>query len=117
MDREARRHFEQILTLAHQSFSDVQVRFYDISARRAILKVTGAYGDKRVEITEILTPQVRKYSYYLLRSGLVLLGLDNSADRQALRLKYGVEFAQHLHEPIPQRIFYIFKSSQNVPLR
>jgi len=101
VDREARRHFEQILTLAHQSFSDVKVRFYDISARRAILKVTGAYGDKRVEITEILTPQVRKYSYYLLRSDFVLLGLDNSADRQALRLKYGAEFTQHLYEPIP----------------
>ena len=101
MDREARRHFEQILTLAHRNFSDVQVRFYDISARRAILKLTGAYGDKRVEITEILTPQVRKYSYYLLRSDLVLLGLDNSEDRQALRLKYGTEFVQHLYEPVP----------------
>ena len=101
MDREARRHFEQILTLARQNFSDVQVKHYDISARRAILKVTGAYGDKRVEITELLTPQVRKYSYYLLRSDFVLLGLDNSADRQALRLKYGTELAQHLHEPIP----------------
>ena len=101
MDREARRHFEQILTLARQNFSNVQVQSYDISARRAILKVAGAYGDKRVEITEILTPQVRKYSYYLLRSDFVLLGLDNSADRQALRLKYGAEFVQHLHEPIP----------------
>ena len=101
MDREARRHFEQILTLARQNFSNVQVKHYDISARRAILKVAGAYGDKRVEITEILTPQVRKYSYYLLRSDFVFLGLDNSADRKALRLKYGAEFAQHLHEPIP----------------
>ena len=101
MDREARRHFERILTLARQNFSDVQVKHYDISAQRAILRVAGAYGDKRIEITEILTPQVRKYSYYLLRSDFVLLGLDNSADRQALRLKYGAEFAQHLHEPIP----------------
>lgn len=101
MGREAQQHFKQILTLARQHFSDVQVKRYDISARRAILKATGAYGDKRVEITEVLTPQARKYSYYLLRFDFVLLGLDNSADREALRLKYGAEFAQHLHEPIP----------------
>jgi hypothetical protein len=63
--------------------------------------VTGCYCDKRVEVTEILTSQVRKYSYYLLRSDVVLLGLDNSADREALRLKYGAEFVQHLHQPIP----------------
>ena len=101
MDREARRRFEQILILARQNFSDVQVKHYDISARRAILRVAGAYGDKRIEITEILTPQVRMYSYYLLRSDFALLGLDNSADREALRLKYGAEFVQHLHEPVP----------------
>lgn len=32
-----------------------------------------------------------------------MLGLDNHADRQALRLKYGEDFALHIHELIPHK--------------
>ncbi len=32
-----------------------------------------------------------------------MVGLDNQADRQALRLKYGDDFVAHLTELIPHR--------------
>lgn len=103
MDRQARPYLERLLNQIRRTFTDVEVRNFDVSETRAVLEVRCTYGDKTIAVTEILTPNVRKYSYYLVQAGEVLIGLDNSADRRALRLKYGQDFAQHIHEPVPHR--------------
>ena len=58
-------------------------------------------GDYTIAITEIVTPTARKYSYYLLHQGEVIIGLDNSPDRKALQLKYGNSYVFHLNELVP----------------
>ena len=101
MDTAAKRHLEQILISARAAFSDVIVIRHDISEERAILKLECRWETNDIRITEIVTLNVRWYSYYQLREGKVLRGYDNYSDRPALRLKYGREFTQHLYEPIP----------------
>ncbi|MBU0703191.1 MAG: hypothetical protein KKC18_04925 [Chloroflexi bacterium] len=101
MDTAAKRHLEQLLTLARAAFSDVVVIRHDISEERAILRLKCRCGTDDIHVTEIVTPTTRWYSYYRLREGKVLRGHDNYSDRPALRLKYGQEFTQHLYEPIP----------------
>lgn len=104
MDRKAEQHLERLLSCIRNTFTNVEVKNFDVSEKRAILEVRCNYGDKIIAVTEILMPNVRKYSYYLIKKeGKVLLGLDNAADRRALRLKYGRDFAQHIHEPVPHR--------------
>ena len=103
MDRQAKQHLERLLKQMRHNFTNIEVKNFDISETRAVLEVSCIYGDKIVAVTEILTPKARKYSYYLVQAGEVLLGLDNAADRRALRLKYGRDFAQHIHEPVPHR--------------
>jgi len=103
VDEQAKRHLDHLLREIRRAFTDVEVKNFDVSEERAVVEARCTYGDKIVAVTEILTPKVRKYSYYLVQAGKVLLGLDNSADRRALRLKYGRDFAQHIHEPIPHR--------------
>jgi len=61
----------------------------------------GQYGPRNVFVTEVLTPSIRWYSYYLLEGDHVVIGLDNFSDRPALRLKYGAAFTQHIDEPVP----------------
>ncbi len=96
MDAAAKRHLEQLLTLARAAFSDVVVIRLDVSEERALLRLKCRCGT-----AEIVTLTTRWYSYYRLREGKVLRGYDNYSDRPALRLKYGREFTQHLYEPIP----------------
>ena len=76
----------------------------DISIERAILKLKASQGDYTIAITEIVTSIDRidrKYSYYLLHQGKVIIGLDNSSDRKALQLKYGNSYVFHLNEVVP----------------
>jgi len=101
LDRETEQHLEQILTLARQSFSAVEIIKYDISEERALLKLKCTCEHRDVFVTGVITQRERWYSYYLLESKAILIGLDNYPDRPALRLKYGDTFGQHLHEPIP----------------
>ncbi len=101
MDIEARSHFERLLKLARETFDDVRILLWDIASDRSILKLRARYGRKEVAVSEILTETTRRYSYYLLEQGTVLIGLDNYPDREALRLKYGAAFAQHLTDRIP----------------
>ena len=73
----------------------------DISIERAILKLKAAKGDYVIAITEIVTPTARKYSYYLLHQGQVIIGLDNSPHRKALQMKYGNSYVSYLNEVVP----------------
>lgn len=101
MDIKAGSHFERLLKLARETFDDVRILIWDITSDRSILKLRARYGEKEVAVSEILTEATRRYSYYLFEQGTVLIGLDNYPDREALCLKYGAAFAQHLGDRIP----------------
>lgn len=95
-------HFAGIVALARVKLAQVEVN-EDINPDRAILFVQGRFGPYRVVIKEVITPQRRRYAYYLFSGDRVVLAFDNHADRQALRLKYGADFVAHLAELIPHR--------------
>jgi hypothetical protein len=101
LDREVERHFEQILILARRHFAPVEIVRQEVSEQRAILKFRARRGERQVAVTEVFDQSRRWYSYYLYTSRQTLVGLDNSPDRAALRLKYGKDFSQHLYESIP----------------
>ena len=61
----------------------------DISPQRAILRIRARYKKYRISATELLSPQYRKYNYYLLDVNYVITGFDNAPDTRAIRLKYG----------------------------
>jgi len=101
LDNEIRTHFNEIKSVIKEKFSTVEVILDDISIERAILKLKASKGDYIIAITEIVTATDRKYSYYLLHQGQVIIGLDNSSDRKALQLKYGNNYVFHLNEVVP----------------
>lgn len=101
MDNEIRMHFDEIKSVIRRKFSTVEAVLDDISIERAILKLKASQGDYAIAITEIMTATGRKYSYYLLHQGQVIIGLDNSPDRKSLQLKYGNSYVFHLNEVIP----------------
>lgn len=103
MEEQAKQHFEQILTLARQYFENIQIKAYDISEQRALLRIEAIFGKRRVALTEIVRTAGRAYAYYLLDEDQVILGWDNAPDRQALRLKYGKDFITHIHDEIPHQ--------------
>lgn len=39
-------------------------------------------------ITELLSPDYRKYNYYILKGDYVVIGFDNSQDIRAIKLKF-----------------------------
>lgn len=94
--------FAPIIARAHARLTQVSVE-EESDPTRAILTVQGYYGEHRILIRETVAPSARRYAYYILLGDRVLLGLDNHADRQALRLKFGKDFSVHLHELIPHR--------------
>jgi len=94
--------FARIVALARTILTRVEIA-EDIDADRAILTIQGQFGDCRVFLKETISPRGRRYAFYILKEDRVMLGLDNHADRQALRLKYGRDFAAHLTELIPHR--------------
>lgn len=94
--------FADIIALAHAKLTEVNVD-EDVSADRAILTIEGRFDRYRVLIKETVSPIRRRYAFFVLLGNRVMLGLDNHADRQALRLKYGDDFVDHIHELIPHR--------------
>ena len=64
----------------------------------------GTYGTYRIVISEILSPEGRKYAFYVLdKSDVVVMGFDNSPDYKAVRMKYGDQYRQHIGERVPHR--------------
>ncbi len=94
--------FAGIVALAHTSLTDVEIE-QDVSFDRAILTIRGHYGHYKVFIKETVGVALRRYAFYVLLDNRVMLGLDNHADRQALRLKYDDDFKAHIHELLPHR--------------
>ena len=94
--------FARIVALARAKLTQVDIT-EELDPDRAILAIRGQFGDYRVFMKETISPRGRRYAFYILEGDRVVLGLDNHADRQALRLKYGRDFAAHLSELIPHR--------------
>lgn len=94
--------FADIVALARARLTQVTVD-EDVNVDRAVLVIQGYFGRYRVLIKETVSPTRRRYAFFMLLGDRILLGLDNHADRQALRLKYGEEFAAHIYELIPHR--------------
>lgn len=102
MAESIRDNFARIVALAQSKLHEVQ-HWQEIDAERAILSIQGERGAFRIVLKETISPRGRRYAYYILQGDRVLLGLDNHPDRQALRHKYGVAFAEHLSDLIPHR--------------
>ena len=103
MDGQVERYLDQVFDLARQHFSDLQMVARAVTDEWGLIQLRGNFRDLDIAITEVMRPTGRKYSYYLLKDGRVLLGLDNSPDRKALRLKFGETFSQHLYELVPHQ--------------
>ena len=103
MDRDPREHFEAIIALARARLTEARVVQNDVTASRAILLVLGKFQSWDVRIKEIRAPSGNLYSYYLLRSGEVIVGFDNYSDARILEAKFGRQFKQHLRDLIPHR--------------
>lgn len=97
-----REDFARITTLAYVKLEQVEVN-QEIDSDRAILTIRGKRPPYQIFLKEVISAKGRRYAYYILVNGRVMLGLDNHADRQALRLKYGGNFVAHLAELIPHR--------------
>ena len=102
MDGEVEGHFNEIITLGKKHLQDVKIE-RDVSYKRALLKIRGVFKGSEVRVTEVIDMAGRKYSYYLLREGEVVVGFDNAPDVRALRIKYGAKLKGHLGESIPHR--------------
>lgn len=99
----ARRHFDQLIHLAGQHLRSARVVRYEIGEQRALLDIEGLWINYRIVLSEIHRPDAsRRYAYYLLdNANQPIIGFDNSADTQAIRLRYGSYWRQHIHEEIP----------------
>ncbi len=76
---------------------------WDTDSDRSIVEITGYWESYRVIIKETHSSGLCRYAYYVLHDDSVLFGFDNYPDRQALRLKYGRTYIDHLHELVPHR--------------
>lgn len=100
MEDKIRRHFDQIITSAKSLLNNIKIE-EDISVKRALLKISGKYESFEVKVTEIIDEKKRKYAYYLINKGVVEYGCDNAPDIKALKMRYGKDYSEHLHEPTP----------------
>lgn len=95
------RHFNQLIALARSHLEQVKILELDSTPERSILRIEARRKNYRLLITEIISAQARRYSYYALDGNIVIAGFDNAADPRALRLKYGQINREHAGEFIP----------------
>ncbi|MCP4345392.1 MAG: hypothetical protein GY795_07685 [Desulfobacterales bacterium] len=100
MDKKIAEYFADVIASARSVFEYVEYKT-DITPERAILRLKGRYGLYQVFVTELLSDEMRKYRYYILRGNRVEAGFDNSPDPRAIRLRYGKIGKDHTGEHIP----------------
>ena len=93
----------ELIRKARTGFSDVRIISEDVSPIRARLKLRGKWHQYEIAVSEVILPQGRIYSYYVLRGGKVVVGFDNAADREVLRRVYGSDFGRHQYDLIPHK--------------
>jgi len=100
LDEKTSRHFAEIIELAQSVFENVTYAI-DTTPNRSILRIEAEYGKYQILVTELLSDEMRKYRYYVMRGNWVEAGFDNAPDPRALRLKYGKIGEEHAGENIP----------------
>ncbi|MCD4791858.1 MAG: hypothetical protein K8R54_01395 [Bacteroidales bacterium] len=86
METETSKYFSNIISQINEFFSNVESTI-DHTPQRQILRVNAAYKNYRIFITELTSPDYRKYNYYILKDEYVLVGFDNSQDIRAIKMK------------------------------
>ncbi len=99
----SRGYFDQLIHLIRQYLRSERIVRYEIGEQRALFDIESLWDTYRIVLSEIHRPDgSRRYAYYVLDNGnQLIVGFDNSADAQAIRLRYGDEWRQHIHEEIP----------------
>lgn len=99
------KHIENLIFRANQLLVDCTIVRHHESLHRALIDLEGRWQDYRIILSEIhRIDQSVRYAYYVLdNEGGLIHGFDNSPDNQAIRLKYGLKWKQHLHEEIPHQ--------------
>ena len=87
MEPKIEKYFNSIINKANSFFSNIEYTF-DRTPKRAILRIKATYNDYRVFIMELVSPNYRKYNYYLLKNDYVVVGFDNSQDIRAIKMKF-----------------------------
>lgn len=99
----ARRHFDTLVQQAEQSLHSIHIVRLSFGQERALIDLEGMWGEYRIILSEIHRSDTsRRYAYYVLNSeNRMLVGFDNSSDVLAIKMRYGDDWRQHLHEEIP----------------
>jgi len=92
---------ERLINRVSEKLQEVQVTEHDENPDRLLLNISACYGKYDIRISEIIDAGGRKYAYYVICSGEIIIGFDNSPDALALRLKFGSEAKKHWHVRIP----------------
>jgi len=103
MAQPTQRYFATLTTLVEDALDKISLNRLHFSPDRVIWEVHGSLAKFDIRIKEIFNPSGRRYSYYVIRAGKVVVGFDNYPDRRALRRKYGRDFTTHLSELIPHK--------------
>ncbi len=103
----ARKHIDQLIAKAKTFLSDVHINRYDNDTRlqRALIELEGKWRGYRIIVQEIhRADKSVRYSYYVLNENNRLVhGFDNSADKKAIKLRYGTEWKSHINEELPHQ--------------
>lgn len=100
MAQPTRRYFATLTTLVKSRLDNIRFDRLNTNPNRTVWETSGSIGQFDIWLKEIFDQSGRKYSYYILNEGVVLVGFDNYPDRRALQQKYGQEFTSHLSELI-----------------
>ena len=103
MAQPTQNHFETLTDLAQNALDKVSLSRLDFNPDRAIWEVHGSLGEFEIRLKEIFSQAGRMYSYYVIKSGEVVVGFDNYPDRRALQQKYGQDISAHLSELVPHK--------------
>jgi hypothetical protein len=96
---------EILIAQAQQVLADVYIIRQDADESRSLINLEGRWGDYRIIAQEIHRADgSMRYSYYILdKNNRLVYGFDNSPDKSAIQLYYGVNWQVHQSEEIPHQ--------------
>ncbi len=98
-------HLKDLIVQFNRNFQQVRIRKQDQDDIRAFVELEGWWKDYRIIVSEIHRRDgTVRYTYYVFNPNWQrIYGFDNSADNDAIRLKYGPAATSHLHEELPHQ--------------
>jgi hypothetical protein len=96
-------HLQTLIENFSRQFRDARIRQRDADDQRAFVELEGWRNRYRVIVSEIHRSDASvRYAYLVFDADWHLQhGFDNSADREALRTRYGADWTLHLYEETP----------------